>query len=110
MNLFIDDEKKPEWYDIDQSTLHIATSYEAALSLIQKNTYSIIYLDHDLGCLYADGSILLQRYMMLGKNNPQKVYCLSWNPVGIERIRFVCKDYGIPFEVLNLSKFYLQMK
>jgi hypothetical protein len=97
--------KKPEWYGLDSSTMHIATSFREALSLINKNSYSIIYLDHDLGSTYVDGSILLQKYMMLRKELPlQKVYCISWNPIGIERIRLVCNDFNIPFELLHVDK------
>jgi hypothetical protein len=103
--LFVDDEKKPEWYGLDPSTMHIATSFREALSLINKNSYSIIYLDHDLGSIHVDGSILLQKYMMLKKELPlKKVYCISWNPIGIERIRLICKDFNVPFELFHIKK------
>jgi len=108
--LFVDDNKKPEWYGLDSSTMHIATSFEEAISLIKKNSYSIIYLDHDLGSIESDGSILLQRYIILKNELPQKVYCISWNPIGIERIRLVCEDFNIPFEIFQAKGLHLSDK
>lgn len=95
--LFIDDDKKPEWYGLDSALIHVAKTFELALELMIKNKYEIIYLDHDLGTVKTDGSVLLNRYMSTpGSKAPQKVFCISWNPIGRERIRLVCKDWNIP--------------
>jgi hypothetical protein len=100
--LFLDDEKIPEWFGIVVNDLvDVATSYIEAVRLINNNTYQIMYLDHDIGSSTKDGSIILQRYMQLGRQVPQKVYCISWNPVGVERIRLVCEDWNIPFEAIG---------
>jgi len=42
MILFVDDEKQPEWFDLNRTNIHVATTFEDALKLIQKNVYDII--------------------------------------------------------------------
>lgn len=96
--LFIDDEKDPTWFGLDLTQIHYATSYNGALAFIRKNKYDIIYIDHDLGDKYRDGSHLITEYGLM-KKPIEKVYCISWNPVGIKRIIAACHDFGIPCEV-----------
>jgi hypothetical protein len=96
--LFIDDQKKPEWYKISSPHIDVATTYEEAQKLLKQNTYDVIYLDHDLGMKHLDGSHLLTEYLISGKSL-QKVICISWSPIGVERIKNVCRDFNIPFEL-----------
>jgi hypothetical protein len=106
MILFVDDEKQPEWFDLNRTNIHVATTFEDALKLIQKNVYDIIYMDHDLGDSCHDGSHLITEYGKAGKSI-QKVCCISWNPLGVERIRLACKDFNIPFESHGMRIFDL---
>lgn len=94
--LFVDDEKLPEWFGLNSET-DIAKTFDEALNLMLKNNYEFIYLDHDIGSTTTDGSVLLYRYMSSAHSKtPKQVYCISWNPIGEERIRLVCKDWNIP--------------
>ena len=104
--LFVDDEKEPDWYGLDADTLDIAKTYKEAEELIKSNAYDIMYLDHDLGTVKNDGSMLLRLYMTFHTNEPPKqVFCVSWNPVGVERIKYACRDYNIPFESIGNKVF-----
>jgi hypothetical protein len=96
--LFVDDEKDPKWFDLDPTQIHRSTSYDSALDLIRKNVYDIIYIDHDLGDKYRDGSHLITEYGLM-KKPIEKVCCISWNSAGIRRIVAACHDFGIPCEV-----------
>ncbi len=101
MILFVDDIKQPGWYGISMYNVHHATTYEDAKYFMDRNIYDVIYLDHDLGSISADGSNLLQYYIQLRRQKSFKVVCISWNPIGIERIKAVCEEYNIPFELAN---------
>ena len=101
MILFVDDMKQPAWYGLNRYNVHLATTYEEAKYYMECNSYDIMYLDHDLGSLSADGSILLRYYLNLGRVRPKKIVCLSLNPIGIERIKAVCEDFSILFELAD---------
>lgn len=95
--LFVDDEKDPVWYGLDYLNIHVAKTFVQACELIARNTYDILYLDHDIGSKEVDGTDVLKFCVKIGKI-PQKVICISWNHDGINRIRWLCKDYNIPYE------------
>jgi hypothetical protein len=100
--LFVDDEKSPEHFELSLESTDVAKTFDEALNLMLKNNYETIYLDHDLGSTITDGSILLNNYMSQNQNKLIKqVYCISNNPVGIERIRLVCKDWNIPYQQVS---------
>jgi len=99
--LFVDDEKLPEWFDLPKDTLHAKNMFTAMNYYIDNRDIKIIYLDHDLGARMSqqteDGSQWLG-YVCRNYRKPEKVFCISFNPIGVERIKNVCKDYSIPFE------------
>lgn len=93
--LFIDDEKTPDWYGLPEDTV-VAKSYDDAISKLSDEPM-ILYLDHDLG-RSKDGSKILD-YIVNNKWIPVFVYITSFNSVGIDRIKYVCEDYDIPYEI-----------
>ena len=96
--LFLDDEKDPKWYHIT-GDIRWAKNIDDAIEIIKdlKDTPFIIYLDHDLGDKHRDGSTFLAHLLEM-KWPVQKVVCISWNPAGVQRMMWVCKDHDIPFE------------
>lgn len=100
--IFIDDEKLPEWFDLPEDAVHAKNAQEA-LDLLCEHKRSILYLDHDLGP-GIDGKKLLEiicREMYI----PDKVFCISFNLIGVKRIRDVCKDYNIDFDAIAQTLF-----
>jgi DNA-binding NtrC family response regulator len=95
--LFVDDEKDPVWYGLNLSEVHIAKTFRQARELLEKNTYDIIYLDHDIRSTKVDGTDVIKLCVKLNKL-PKKIVCISWNHAGINRIKWSCKDYNIPYE------------
>lgn len=74
-----------------------ASSYCDAVTLIEKNEYDLIYLDHDLGTK-ATGYTFAQ-YMVEQHIQCRFVVCHSMNPVG--RVDMSSLLYGGGFNVLN---------
>ena len=74
-----------------------ASSYYDAVTLIEKNEYDLIYLDHDLGTK-ATGHTFAQ--YMVEKHVPCRfVVCHSMNHVG--RVDMTSLLHGSGFNVLN---------
>lgn len=105
MILFVDDEKLPQWFKLPEDTRHARTP-ESAWSLWLTAEYDVLYLDHDLG-EEMDGSELLHKLCTDGEK-PDKVYCVSLNPIGVTRIEWVCKDHDIPFEDIGRKMMFEQ--
>lgn len=62
----------------------VARTYDEAVRLCRRFTYTVLYLDHDLGeC--RTGLDLLRQLKREGRC-PPKVHCISWNPVGRKNI------------------------
>jgi hypothetical protein len=105
--LFVDDEKLPEWFGLDKKTAHAKTSSEAR-AIWDKGEFKILYLDHDLGVNgLMDGSQVLSWICSLS-HKPEKVFCISLNPVGVERIAGVCHDFEIPMEDIGRREMFRQ--
>lgn len=96
MILFVDDKKKPEEFGLDSRQIHYVRTVKDAATLASENYYHIMYIDHDLGGK-IDGSQMLARFCA-SHRVPDKVFCISCNPIGIKRIEGVCNDYDIEFE------------
>jgi hypothetical protein len=80
MNLWVDDCKPcPDGFAV-------ARTYDEALRLLRTHDYAALYLDHDLGDEYnRTGYDLLLQVQSEGRC-PPTVECISWNPVGRQRI------------------------
>jgi len=99
MILFVDDLKLPDWYEI-KSDYTWVRSGETAIEAWKNGKYDEIYLDHDMG-LGLDGSQALKKICEMGPL-PKCVTIISWNSVGIYRIKYVCKDFNIPYKLHGL--------
>ncbi len=97
MILFIDDEKLPEWFNLNSNEILVANSYNNAYSLYlySDSNERILYLDYDIG-ESKNGLQLLKQMSSLKK--PDKVYCISINAIGVEKIKRFCLDNEISFE------------
>lgn len=76
--LWVDDAKvAPEGFAV-------ARTYDDALRMLRRFRYDVLYLDHDLG----DGPTGLDLLRQIKRDGrcPPRVYCISWNPVGRQRI------------------------
>lgn len=88
-SLWVDDCKPcPDGYAV-------ARTFSEALFMLRKWDYDELYLDHDLGEPKPDrtGYDLLEQLHRDGRL-PRRVICISWNPVGVERIRRALIAYG----------------
>jgi hypothetical protein len=108
MNLFVDDEKNPELYDL--TDVVVARTAEEATKILLKNPLSkkghILYLDHDLGKGQNGYQFLTE---LIEKHNirPLFIYILSWNSVGIQNIQRVCEYHSIPCAVMRTDKLHI---
>lgn len=68
----------------------IARTYQEGIEFLSKNKYSHLWLDHDLGEEKTGYDIMcwLEEHQ---ENLPDKIICISSNPVGRERINVVIK-------------------
>jgi len=62
----------------------VARTYDEALRLLRSFDYDVLYLDHDLGEPRTGYDLLMQ--LIADDRVPTKVVCISWNPVGRQRI------------------------
>ena len=95
--LFIDNEKKPDYFGLPLDTTW-ATSVDEAIRYFEIDTYMTLYLDYDLGNPEKNGAWLL-REMCKWHYQPAFVYIISLNEEGVRAIREVCNEFLIP----NLS-------
>ena len=97
MILFIDDEKLPEWFNLNPNKILIANSFDDAYNLYlgYNANERILYLDYDIGGDKNGLQLLEQLYMW---KKPDKVYCISINKIGVEKIKRFCLDNEILFE------------
>ena len=72
----------------------VARTFDDALRLLRRFDYDELYLDHDLGEDQRTGYGLLNQVYADGRL-PRRVICISWNPVGRERIEraLIAYDY-----------------
>lgn len=98
MTLFIDDEKDPKWFGLKPDEVSWARSFDEGIRLAKQTKPTTIYLDHDLGDVRKDGSILLQILIAQGIK-PDTVFIISWNPAGRKRIQAVCIDHNIRYHL-----------
>lgn len=75
----------------------VARTYDDALRLLSRYSYTKLYLDHDLGeeAINRTGYDLLQVLISLNKVPPE-VECISWNPAGRKRIEDAMANYKRP--------------
>jgi len=74
----------------------VAQSYDAALRMMRKYRYMVLYLDYDLGTEDADKTGLdLLRQLRAEGICPAEVICISWNPVGRQRIEAELRGAGV---------------
>lgn len=96
--LFIDDERTPP----HQEEVEIARTSEQALQMIRSNSYSELWLDHDLG---GEDTIMPVVDMLAEKafNDepyPADIVVHTANPVGRETIVRVLRRWGYNVKVL----------
>lgn len=94
--LFIDDEKKPIWFDLPEDALHAKTVSEA-ISILRDGGEFTLYLDYDMG-EERTGADLLLIIVCMADLRINKVFCISLNATGVKRIAGVCEGANIPFE------------
>lgn len=83
------------WVDDAKPCPHgcaVARTYDDALRMLRRFDYDVLYLDHDLG-EPRTGYDLLKQLIVDGRV-PARVECISWNPVGRERIERLLSDYA----------------
>lgn len=70
-----------------------ASNAADAIELLGKNTYDLIWLDHDLGNaeMYGTGADVA-RFIAESKNKDAYIVIHSWNPAGAENMRHMLKD------------------
>jgi hypothetical protein len=94
--LFIDDEKKAEWFDLPEDTLHAKTVSEA-IAILRDGGEFVLYVDYDLG-EERTGADLLLLALIMADLKINKVFCISLNAAGVGYIAGVCRGFNIPFE------------
>jgi hypothetical protein len=102
MRLFIDDQKSPDWYNLQPEEIGVARTIEEALKLWSTGKYDRMYLDHDLGrthtvegTLLRDGYDLLKYILEHDLRKPEHVQVISWNFSGRQRIFAICQEHGV---------------
>lgn len=94
--IWVDDIRNPpvEGYDI-------ARNYDEAIALLDKNTYDVAYLDHDLASFTPEGTektgydvlMYIVQMKMDGKQVPSEYHLLTANPVGYDRMKGLIERY-----------------
>lgn len=93
MNLWVDDAKKAP-----DETWATAKDFIAAYHLLRQFYYDTVALDHDLG----DGPTGYDLLVAMERGEihwPRRLRIISWNPVGVKRMKVVAARLGIPFTV-----------
>lgn len=69
----------------------VARTYDIALRMLRRYEYATLYLDHDLGEERTGYDLLM---VLIRENRvPPNVECISWNPVGRQRIASALLKY-----------------
>lgn len=69
----------------------VARTYDIALRMLRRYEYATLYLDHDLGEERTGYDLLMA---LIRENRvPPRVECISWNPVGRQRIAAALLKY-----------------
>lgn len=104
MNLWVDDKKDPaaqaEAFGFDSSIVWTwAKTWGEAVQYLDGRECDILALDHDLGLMSEkDGDEVVKwliKQVLDGNPNisvPQEMYCISWNPVGAQKIEALFDD------------------
>ena len=97
MNLFLDDQKIPEWFSINPASVVVARTTKNALRILRANKLQLdtLYLDHDLGEGPSGYEFL---YEAIQKSIvPKRVVIISLNYAGRKRIEALCNEHDIPY-------------
>lgn len=94
--LYVDDIRDP--YD---ATWDIARSFHEAIYALNRYSYSIVSLDHDLGSFYGSREMtgydilewLYARKQKGTKHVPNQIFVHSANIIGAEKMRLLVKAY-----------------
>ena len=98
--LYVDDERPlPSKYD--KKNWDTAKNYDEAISLLSKNKYDIVSLDHDIASWNKDGremtgydiALFLAQRKHDGKYVPPEIFPHTANPVGAKNIKGVVDRY-----------------
>jgi hypothetical protein len=101
--LLIDDLRTPDMvmpghFITESYTITVARSYEDGISALQRESWDVLYLDHDLGDKSAremTGYDVICFIEMNPDLKPGKVVPVTSNPVGRQRInQVIAKLYG----------------
>jgi hypothetical protein len=92
MNLWVDDAKPaPEGWAV-------ARTYDDAYRLLRDYSYAEVAFDHDLGDTHVPertGYTLLCAIERGELRRPQRATIISWNPVGVRRMRVLLDRLGL---------------
>jgi hypothetical protein len=83
------------WVDDSKPCPHgcaVARTYDEALRLLRRFDYDVLYLDHDLGDPRGLTGYDLLLEVIADRRVPPRVECISWNPVGRQRIERLVKE------------------
>lgn len=89
-----DDGSRMHWFfDVHYKNADHASNAAAAIELLGKNTYDLIWLDHDLGdaTLYGTGADVA-RFIADSGNTDAYIVVHSWNPAGADNMMSILKD------------------
>jgi len=108
VNLWVDDCKPvpegDEWA--------VARTYDAAVSLLQRFTYDVVALDHDLGDDDAPTGYDILLGMERGElRRPHvELRIISWNVSGVQRMKAAAHAMGIPYTVDIETRYPLRVE
>jgi two-component SAPR family response regulator len=95
INIFLDDNKNPEWFRISCEYFRFFNAVKALEFIIQNNhEIDKLFLDNDLGKNQMEGYDFLKKLIKINKK-PQQVIIISFNSVARERIANLCDDNKI---------------
>ena len=100
MIIFLDDNKRPEWYGLKSGKFFHFTDGDRALLFCKEAPIDVLYLDHELGNSMRGYHVLLNLIQKF-KNPPKTVVCISMDVLGICLIEALCKKFDIPYEYLS---------
>lgn len=97
--LFVDDERYPVDFPIDDSW-EIARSFHEAIYLLERNTYEVVSLDHDIQSFYGNREMTgrdilnwLIAQKLAGLYTPSTVIQHTQNAVGMQSMQADIERY-----------------
>lgn len=89
--LWVDDVRIPPDYYAVTKKWDVARDYQEAIDLLEKNTYEVISLDHDMG--YGPTGLDVLKFMEKKGIWPNEIVVHSENPVGKEAMKNFISDH-----------------